>query len=161
MKFREAIREDFDAITQLFTTPEEMFLIYPKGTFPLTHEQVDTIFKERIALTVLEDNQSVIGFANFYNYQPNLSAFIGNVVIDKAYRGQSLGKKMIHFMLDIASRKLHLKEVKISVFCDNTPALLLYSSFGFIPYAVEEMLDYEGKRVALLHMRYTIDEEKI
>ena len=56
-------------------------------------------------------------------------------------------------MLDLAFRKHGLQEVHLSVFNQNTKALLLYSSFGFKPYGIEERRDHTNKKAALLHMR--------
>lgn len=106
-------------------------------------------------LSVLLDNNKIIGFANFYNFKPNNSAFIGNVIIDKNYRSKGLGKLLISYMLNMAYDKYNLPEVKISVFSENTRALLLYSGFGFTPYEIEDKINTQGKRVALIHMKKT------
>lgn len=152
-RFREASNDDFEGICDLIKNREELFLIYPKGQFPLTVDQLQELAKVRKELSVITDGTKIIGFANFYNYRQNESAFIGNVVIDENYRGQGLGKKIVTYMLRQAFEKCHLTEVNISVFSNNTPALLLYSGFGFSPYEIEERTDENGKRVALIHMR--------
>jgi len=56
-------------------------------------------------------------------------------------------------MLKTAFEKHKLAEIKISVFSDNTPALLLYSGFGFSPCEIEERRYPSGRRVALIHMK--------
>ena len=56
-------------------------------------------------------------------------------------------------MLEQAYKYHNLQEVRISVFSENTPALLLYSGFGFTPYEIEERKNQLGKRVALIHMK--------
>lgn len=153
IQYRKALTEDFDNICKLIKSQEELFLVYPSGKFPLTVDQLKELAEVRKELTVITDGTKIIGFANFYNYRQNESAFIGNVVIDESYRGQGLGKEIVTYMLRQAFDKYHLPEVKISVFSNNSPALLLYSGFGFTPYEIEERKDENGKRVALIHMR--------
>lgn len=155
-KYREASSDDFADVCNLIKNKEELFLIYQNGQFPLTVEQLKELAQVRKELTVITDGTKIIGFANFYNYRQDESAFIGNVVIDESYRGQGLGKEIVTYMLRQAIDKYHLPEVKISVFSSNTPALLLYSGFGFSPYEIEERKDKNGKRVALIHMRFKL-----
>ena len=152
-KFRETTEKDFEGICKLIKNKEDLFLVYPSGSYPFTVAQVRELSQVRIELTVIEDKNKIIGFANFYNYEEHKSAFIGNVVIDEKYRGRGLGKELISNMLKIAHEKYKLPEIKISVFNANTPALLLYLSFGFVPYDIEEKKDLKGKRVALIHMK--------
>ena len=157
--FREAIETDSTAICRLIPTQEELFRVYPRGTYPFTVDQVRQLFEIRKALTVTIDNGEIIGFANLYDFSENQRAFIGNVVIDQAFRGQGIGKCLVEYMRDLAFSRYKLNEVHISVFSDNTRALLLYSSLGFKPYAIEERKNYSGKRVALLHLKWNKAED--
>jgi len=71
-----------------------------------------------------------------------------------------MGKAIVFHMLEKAFGRYDLPEVRISVFSENTPALLLYSGFGFVPYGIEERSDKpppKGKRVALIHMRLLLE----
>ncbi len=150
---REATEKDYKGICNLIVSEEELFMIYLNGKYPLTIDQLIDLSKVRKELTVLTDEGRIIGFANLYNYEKNKCAFIGNVVISKKYRGRGAGKEIVAYMLNIARDKYNLPEIKISVFSENTTALLLYSGFGFMPYEVEERKNHKGKRVALIHMK--------
>lgn len=152
-EFREAVKADFEAICNLIKSKEELYLVYPNGKYPFTVEQVVELSRVRKGLTVAVEGSEIIGFANLYNYEADKSAFIGNVVVDKNHRGRGLGKEIVLYMLNIAFNKLNLPEIKISVFSENTPAILLYSNLGFQPYGIEERKDPYNKRVALVHMR--------
>ena len=152
-KFRKASRDDFNAICRLIKSKEELYLVYPSGTYPLTVDQLRDLSERRNELTVMVENRNIIGFANFYNHEPNKSAYIGNVIIDKEYRGRGFGKEIITYMLRVARKKYNLRVIKISVFSENIPALLLYSEFGFIPYDVEERKNLNGDKVALIHLK--------
>jgi ribosomal protein S18 acetylase RimI-like enzyme len=151
--FREANERDIDGIAKLITSKEELFYVHPKGRYPFTVDQVRELFRTRKELTVAVNGNEIIGFANLYDYVPEKSAFIGNVVIDKRFRGKGVGKDIVSRMLKLCYNKHNLKEVRISVFTDNTPALLLYNSLGFIPYELEERENPQGNRVALLHLK--------
>lgn len=151
--FREATDSDFGKICNLIKSKQELFLVFPKGNYPLTVEQVQELAQQRKELTVMECNNTIVGFANFYNFKQAHSAFIGNVIIDKKYRGKGLGKKLILHMLKIAEEKFKLAEIRISVFNENTTALLLYLNFGFVPYAIEEKKDPQSNRVVLIHLK--------
>ncbi len=150
---REATPKDFESIANLIKNKEELFLIYPSGKFPLTPKQVKELYEARKDFTVLTDKNRIIGFANLYDYLENKFVFIGNVVIDKAYRGRGKGKKLIAHMIELAKEKYNLPEVRISVFADNTDALLLYIDLGFELYAKEAKKNYQNDNVLLLHLK--------
>jgi len=152
-KFRPATEKDFAGICRLIKSKEELFLVYPSAQYPFTVEQVRELSRARKELTVAVEENKIIGFANFYNYEAKKSAFIGNVVIDKDHRGRGSGKELVAYMLKTALEKHKLAEIRISVFSDNTPALLLYSGLGFSPYKIEERRHPSGRRVALIHMK--------
>lgn len=149
---RQAASDDFQAICNLIPNEEELFLVYPKGKYPLTLEQVEKLFQRRLEPTVLLTEGKVAGFGDFYRYKRGKSVFIGNVVIDRSQRGRGLGKEIVLHLIQLAFREHDLPKVRISVFSRNAAALLLYGSLGFKPYAMEEQRDFRGDRVALLHL---------
>lgn len=161
IRLREAVADDFAAICRLVKTEQELFLVYPGGSFPFTIEQIHALSQVRRALTVAEmtgDKASdktgdVIGFANLYDFEPGQYAFIGNVVVGENHRGKGAGKALVEYMLKLMFEKYELAEARISVFTQNVPALLLYAHLDFEPYAIEERYDWDNRRVALLHMK--------
>jgi len=153
LKFQEADKEDYEEICKLIENKEELFRVYPGGKYPFTVEQIAAFSELRKELTVAEIDNEITGFANLYDYESGKFSFIGNVMIKKNQRGNGLGKQIIEYMLNISCEKHKLPEIRISVFSENTPAMLLYSSPGFEPYAIEERKDYNNKRVALVHMK--------
>ncbi len=149
---RPADLKDCEGICGLITSAEELFLVYPSGKFPFTVEQVQELFKVRQDLTVAVCEERIVAFANLYGHEAGKHAFIGNVVVDAAFRGRGLGREMVSHILGKAFEKYALPEVRISVFNDNTPALLLYASMGFSPYDVEVREKPNGEKTALIHM---------
>ncbi len=152
-QFRPATEDDFAAICDLISNREELFLVYPAGQYPLTVEQLADLTEKRREMTVATEGTVVVGFANFYDLDPGRSVFIGNVVVAKALRGRGLGRLLVTEMINKAFGAYNLPEVRLSVFAGNHTALLLYAGLGFAPYRVDQRLDGEGRRLALIHMR--------
>lgn len=158
MELREATPSDFEAIIQLVPTIDELFLVYPKGTYPFTVDQVSLLAESRKELTIVVEEEKMVGFANLYNIKQEESAFIGNVVVAKEFRSQGIGRLLVSHMIQQAFNKYRVHETRISVFNDNTPALLLYTRMNFKSYAIEERLNPYGRRVGLIHMRLKQNE---
>ncbi|MGI9331174.1 MAG: GNAT family N-acetyltransferase, partial [Gammaproteobacteria bacterium] len=97
---RPAQPEDAAGIQALFTDEEESFRVYPEGQFPLTVDQVERLIKKRTEPTVLEIDGRIAGFSGLYSYKEGSSAFIGNVIIDRQFRGRGLGKQLMEYMID-------------------------------------------------------------
>lgn len=154
MELIPAVEQHYPAIGKLVTSPEELFLVYPSGHFPWDVEQLKAIAAVRHELTVGIVNDRVVAFSNFYDLVPQKSAYIGNVIVAPAYRGQGFGKSLIKHMI-CACQEKYQAIPHISVFNDNTRALLLYADLGFIPCAVESKLNLTRDRVGLIHMKYT------
>jgi len=158
MELREATPLDFEAIVQLVPTLDELFWMYPKGKHPFTVEQLLLLAESRKELTVVVENGMVIGFANLFNVVQGESASIGNVIVAKAYRSRGIGQLLVSHMMQQAFTKYGVHEIRISVFNDNTPALLLYTRMHFEPYAIEERINPFGKRIGLIHMKLRHNE---
>lgn len=153
MELRAATTNDFGAIVKLVPTQDELFRAYPKGQHPFTVDQVQALAESRKELTVAVERGQVIGFANLYDVEQGKWAFIGNVVVARDVRGQGIGRRLVAHMIRQAFDKYGVREARISVFNDNTAALLLYAGMKFKPYALEERLHSSGMRVGLIHMR--------
>ena len=148
-----ATEQHYPAVASLVTSPEELYLVCPSGHYPWDVEQLKAIAANRYSLTVgVVDNQ-VVAFANFYDWVPQTSAYIGNVIVAQAYRGQGLGRVLLQHMIKICQDDYQAVP-HISVFNDNTRALLLYAELGFVPCAVEQRLNLVHEKVALIHMKY-------
>ncbi len=141
MKVVPATDGHFQHICNLIETKEELFWVSPNAHFPLDIDQLRQAAQERNNLSVIIDDGQVIGFANLYDVEKSVKAFIGNVIISKNYRGQGVGRMLINYMANIV-RGEYQAEPHLTVISDNSPALLLYSSMGFTPYSVEEKLGH-------------------
>ncbi|MES9942653.1 MAG: GNAT family N-acetyltransferase [Candidatus Thiodiazotropha sp. 6PLUC2] len=150
--FLNADPEHYRAILSLFQSADELFLIYPSATWPFDLTQLEKLAQQRTDLTVVVDDDQVIGFANLYR---NLSAdkiFVGNVVISQSYRGKGVGRQLVCHMCDLVFDN-YASEVHITVFNPNTPALVLYRSLGFKPYDMEVRHTPNGQPIMAIHMQ--------
>jgi len=152
VELRPLLPDDHQAVCDLILDEEELFLVYPKGEFPLTVDQFEAMLARRVEPTVLLTDGQVVGFAAFYQLRKSRSVYIGNVVVDRSRRGSGLGRNLVSYMSEMAFVKYQLPEVRISVYNRNTRALILYASMGFQPYAIKSRRDPRGNRVALISL---------
>ena len=150
---RSACDFDFPAIARLITDPDELFRVFPAGSWPLNAGQIHRLAEQRRGLTVGSIDNKIVAFANLYDVQPGKWAFIGNVVVHETQRGKGIGRALLDHMLDLIFIKHALPEARISVFSDNSPALQLYKTLGFTEYHRESRKHPHGCQVTLLHLK--------
>lgn len=144
---------DFKDICKLPQNEEELFFMFPKADYPLSVEQLQTVVENRSDSTVIILENEVVGFANFYEVKNNEYCSIGNVIVNSKFRNKGIGSYLIKTMESIALEKYNVREIHISCFNTNTKGILLYSKLGYLSYEVEERLDKEERKVALIKMR--------
>lgn len=150
--------KDIPIICGFPQSEDELFFMFPNATYPLSHVQLQEAIALRSDSTVVELDDKVVGFANFYHWETGGRCSIGNVIVAPAARGRGVGRYLIEQMIGLAFSKHQAAEVSVSCFNQNITALLLYPKLGFQPYAIEERQDKNGNRVALIHMRLLRNE---
>ncbi|MEE2878377.1 MAG: GNAT family N-acetyltransferase [Pseudomonadota bacterium] len=70
---------------------------------------------------------------------PALHAYLGFMFVREAYRGRGLNRLLLDGLLDWA-RERGLKEIRLTVYPGNEPALRAYEKIGFSPYMTEMRL---------------------
>jgi ribosomal protein S18 acetylase RimI-like enzyme len=153
LQFVAATKEHFAEIAALVKSPEELYLVYPSGHYPWDSLQLRQLAHMRSDLTVALVDGEVAAFANLYDVIPNQSAFIGNLIVSPRYKRMGIGRSLTVHMIEICEKKYRARP-HLSVFGFNAPAILLYSSLDFKPYAVEPREDLKGEPVVLFHMRH-------
>lgn len=133
---------------------EELYVFFPKATYPLTTDQLISAVAARNDSHVVDDGGAVLGFANFYRWGTNGTCSIGNVIVSSEARGKGIATLLMQHMIGLAYEKYNASEVTVSCFNFNVAGLLLYPKLGFEPYGIEERLGPNGNRVALIHMRH-------
>ncbi|MGV8889342.1 MAG: GNAT family N-acetyltransferase [Pseudomonas sp.] len=141
--------------------PQELFFMFPKAQYPLTEDQLQASIAQRSDSTVVESDDSVMGFANFYTFDRDGVCAIGNVIVSPKARGQGIAKFLVQTMVGLALERHRAREVQLSCFNENTAGLLLYPQLGFVPYGVEERLAPDGRRVALINMRLLTESKSM
>lgn len=131
---------------------DELFFLFPKAAYPLTHDQLKTAIDQRSDSTVVIADNRPAGFANFYQREWGGRCSIGNVMVAPDFRGCGVGRYLVTCMINIAFSRYQAEEIRISCFNQNVTGLLLYSALGFKPCEIEERKDHRGNRVALIHM---------
>lgn len=152
MQHRAVKESDLPEICLLPESPQELFYCFPKASFPLSAEIVRESILNRSDSTVVQLNDRVVAFANFYRWGQDCCA-IGNVVVASDVRGQGVASYLINHMTSLAFEKHSAQNVTVSCFNQNVSGLLLYQKLGFRPYDLEERIDHNGNRVSLIHMR--------
>ena len=149
----EATVEHYEEIGNLVGSPEELYLVYPSGSYPWDVAQLKKLAELRPNFTVSIVQNEIAAFANLYNVLPGESAFIGNVIVSEKHKGKGIGKALTMHMVKICQEQ-YKAVPHLSVFGFNARAILMYSSLGFVPYEVEARKNLNGEIVALIHMRY-------
>lgn len=144
---------DFPAICSLPQTAKELFFLFPKATFPLTVEQLTEGLSQRTHATVVEYDATLAGFANFYSWQDNGLCKIGNVIVNPALRNKGVAQYLMQIMQEKATQYYNAVEIQVSCFNHNTAGLLLYKKLGFKAFDIEQRLDKQQNKIALIHLR--------
>lgn len=152
-KHREVAPEDIPAISNFPRDENELFFMYPKAKFPLTVDQLKSSIDSRFDSTVILHDETVVGFANFYEVTENLHCSIGNVIVSPTFRSKGVGTYLINIMEKKAISKYKVKEIHISCFNQNVTGLLLYSKLGYAPYEIEKRYDKKSEPTALIKMK--------
>lgn len=153
MTHRPVAEQDIQEICGFAQDEQELFFYFPKAQFPLTQTQLRQAIADRADATVVELDGEVVAFANFYRWETEGRCSIGNVVVAPAARRRGAARYLMERMIYLALTKYRAREVTVSCFNQNVAGLLLYPKLGFEPFAVEERVDPQGSRVALIHMR--------
>lgn len=156
LSYRPIKITDIDEICRLPQNEEELFFMFPKADYPLSVEQLQTVVENRSDSTVILLDNEIVGFANFYEVKENNYCSIGNVIVNSYFRNKGIGKYLIETMESIALEKYNVREINISCFNMNTKGILLYSKLGYLPYEIEERLDKEKHKIALIKMKRSL-----
>jgi RimJ/RimL family protein N-acetyltransferase len=145
--------KDIAVICDFPQSTDELFYMFPKASYPLTPSQLSDAIESRSDSTVIEQNGEVVGFANFSRWEFRGRCSLGNVIIAPGTRSRGVGSYLIGCMIDIAFDKHEALELTASCFNHNVPGLLFYPKLGFRPFSIEERVDKQGARVALINLR--------
>lgn len=104
------------------------------GTPEVTKERVEEVLADANAiLMVAKDGEQIAGMASLYVLPKTAMriAHIDDVVVGSAYRGQGLGEKLMHALIDEA-RARGVKQVELTSRPARVAAQGLYQKIGFV-----------------------------
>lgn len=156
LSHRPVTPADVPVICRFAHDAEELFYMFPKATYPLTPAQLSEAIASRSGSTVIEADDVIVGFANFYKAEHGGVCALGNVVVAPAARGQGVARYLVRCMIDLARQAFAAREVWVSCFNHNTAGLLLYPQLGFVPFGIEKRQALDGSRVALVQMKQVL-----
>lgn len=103
--------------------------LFTKGTLS---ELRDIVNDKKIVMVIAKDGQRIIGMASLYLMQKvgKRNGHVEDVVVDNAYRGQGLGKKLMHALIAIARVK-RVNQLHLTTRSSRKAANRLYQKLGF------------------------------
>jgi RimJ/RimL family protein N-acetyltransferase len=145
--------EDFPAICFMPLNEEELYYMFPSANYPLTPEQMEQALKTREKPTViLDENHTVIGYANFYGREKGVHCWLGNVIVAPECRGTGAAEFLIRSMMDIAKNELTVPTLKLVCHHTNPRALFFYTKLGFKPFGIKKLKRQHGDIIAGIEM---------
>ena len=88
-----------------------------------------------------------IGFTMYGEFHNPYQVWFDRFFIDERYQGNGYGKAVIGIILDRITKEYNCKEIYLSVYPHNIPAINLYKQMGFV-FTGE--LDTKGEHVMVL-----------
>lgn len=87
---------------------------------------------KHVVMVVAEDGKKIVGVATLYIFQKigKRAAHVEDVVVDGAYRGQGLGKKLMNALI-AAARARGVERLELTSGADRVAANALYVKLGF------------------------------
>lgn len=153
-RYRDAQKEDFDTIASFPQNAREQFYMFPNGTFPVQGPRLyETSLQRHLPTVLLNDDGLIVGYSVFYGWEKQQKCHLGNFVIAPSARGKGAARYLLNTMMRRAKDELNVQELHLVCHNPNTPALLLYTNVGFVPYGVKEMKDGEGNPIAGILMK--------
>lgn len=131
MEFRKIKVEEFEKLKKLFPDNDEMWIKYK-------NKQIKQFENQEIDVFVIENNENFIGEITV-NYKsnelesetiPNIRVYLEAFRVDKKYRGQGLGQKLINYCINYLNN-IGYTEFTIGVEEDNEIAKHIYFKLGF------------------------------
>lgn len=151
--FRDAKKEDFTTIALFPQNEQELFYMYPKGTYPINADELADVAAKRFLPTVITDRGEVVGYCNLYDVISGESCWIGNLIVSPESRGSGAAYYLVQTIIRRAAEEYRVKHIHLICHNTNTVALLFYYKLGFRPYDIKTMMDYRKQKIVGIKMR--------
>lgn len=91
-----------------------------------------------------------VGYLSFWTLDDEIH--IGNIAVLKEHRGKGIGKALLKFLLNL-SKKRKIGKITLEVRAQNTVAINLYKSMGFVEEGIRKGY-YDDGEDAIIMWRY-------
>jgi ribosomal protein S18 acetylase RimI-like enzyme len=156
-QYRPVKADDFPIIASFPLNRTESFYMYPRGSYPLTAQQLEEAAASRKKPTVITLDHEVVGYGNLYDVTSE-DCWLGNVIVSPACRGRGAGRYLVNTMIRIAREELAVNHLRLVCHNTNTSALLMYMKLGFVPFGIKVVNDPEGKEMAGILMQVNVHQ---
>ena len=149
--------EDYVAAQALFEQPNviEGTLQMPFPSKAMWRARLAEVGPEHDYRMVAVSGEAIVGSAGIHpNARPRRrhTASVGMAVHDD-WQGQGIGRGLMNALLDVADNWLQIRRVELTVFTDNSRAIGLYRSVGFVEEGVHREFAFRnGEYVDALAM---------
>jgi RimJ/RimL family protein N-acetyltransferase len=115
------------------------------------HEEWKKDFKNMTFCILNKETKEPMGDINLFDSEefnglPEISIMIG-----EHHSGKGFGKEASKLLIDFAFKKMKVKEIYLSVYKDNLPAVALYEKLGFVTYG--EIKDEHNREEYLMKIK--------
>ena len=142
---RKAVPDDLDTLLSF-----EQGIIYTERPFDPTlrdgpihyYDLKAMMHDDNIALLVAEYEGEIIGsgYARLEESKPYLKhhrhAYLGFMYVHPGYRGKGVNAQIVEALRDWA-RERQITELRLDVYCENSPAISAYEKVGFKKHMME------------------------
>ena len=160
LTYRTVNEDDLPILCSFLQTPEELSLVLPKATFPLTPASLkETCAKATESIVVCYRGEAV-GFSNlFVGQEPGLCS-ISHFFVAPGFRRKGIGRYLVMVMTAQARRRYKAIEIWLSCFASNTWALILYERAGFHPVSMKTIRKPKRDPTVLLYLRLSFQNQQ-
>lgn len=110
----------------------------PRVPFPFVPTTLPALLEvaDRHSYFLADDTGSPVGFGQHWILTPG-GVHLGRIIVSPLERGRGLGRVLCELLIDRAVSTTGASTLTLRVYRDNTAALSLYTSLGFIPIETE------------------------
>lgn len=138
IKFRKHLKSDIPYRVKWLCNPKVNRFIGDEIGQPTTLKKEQEWFNNYLKdenkkfFTICDDTKPIgfMGFSHIRKQNKNADIFIA--IGEDDYRGKGVGKIAMRWLIEYGFNKLHLHKINLGVIKENTPAVKLYKSMGFV-----------------------------
>jgi RimJ/RimL family protein N-acetyltransferase len=140
VRLRSAVPGDAPRLLEIrrMVVEEGQFMLTEPDEFDLTIEQLKKSVQKHARepgylYLVAEVDGHIVGMVHFANGYLHRTAHAGmlSIYVDQPWRGQGVGQRLLHGLIEWAGRSPLIEKLSLAVFSTNLNAIGLYEKMGF------------------------------